>query len=142
MENNINILDEINKGCCMGIDALKFVIEKVNEDNFRELLENQIMEYADFSARIYELYNEYTSEEVHETTRMEKMMTWYGIQKDTILDSGVSNLADLLIRGTTMGVIEGRKILNNKKMDKSVHKICSDYVEMQEDYIEKLKKCL
>ena len=142
MENNINILDEINKGCCMGIDALKFVIEKVNEDNFRELLENQIMEYADFSARIYELYNEYTSEEVHETTRMEKMMTWYGIQKDTILDSGVSNLADLLIRGTTMGVIEGRKILNNKQMDKSVHKICSDYVEMQEDYIEKLKKCL
>lgn len=142
MENNINILDEINKGCCMGIDALKFVIEKVNEDNFRELLENQIMEYADFSARIYELYNEYTSEEVHETTRMEKMMTWYGIQKDTILDSGVSNLADLLIRGTTMGVIEGRKILNNKKMDKSVHKICSDYVKMQEDYIEKLKKCL
>ena len=142
MENNINILDEINKGCCMGIDALKFVIVKVNEDNFRELLENQIMEYADFSARIYELYNEYTSEEVHETTRMEKMMTWYGIQKDTILDSGVSNLADLLIRGTTMGVIEGRKILNNKKMDKSVHKICSDYVEMQEDYIEKLKKCL
>ena len=69
-------------------------------------------------------------------------MTWYGIQKDTILDSGVSNLADLLIRGTTMGVIEGRKILNNKKMDKSVHKICSDYVKMQEDYIEKLKKCL
>lgn len=142
MENNINILDELNKGCCMGIDALKFVIEKVNEDDFRELLENQIMEYADFSARIYELYNEYTSDEVHETTRMEKMMTWYGIQKDTILDSGVSNLADLLIRGTTMGIIEGRRILNNKKMDKSVHKICSDYVKMQEDYIEKLKKCL
>lgn len=142
MENNINILDELNKGCCMGIDALKFVLEKVNEDDFRELLENQIMEYADFSAKIYELYNEYTSEEVHETTRMEKMMTWYGIQKDTILDSGVSNLADLLIRGTTMGVIEGRRILNNKKMDKSVHKICSDYVKMQEDYIEKLKKCL
>lgn len=142
MENNINILDELNKGCCMGIDALKFVLEKVNEDDFRELLENQIMEYADFSARIYELYNEYTSDEVHETTRMEKMMTWYGIQKDTILDSGVSNLADLLIRGTTMGIIEGRRILNNKKMDKSVHKICSDYVKMQEDYIEKLKKCL
>lgn len=142
MENNINILDELNKGCCMGIDALKFVLEKVNEDDFRELLENQIMEYADFSAIIYELYNEYTSDEVHETTRMEKMMTWYGIQKDTILDSGVSNLADLLIRGTTMGIIEGRRILNNKKMDKSVHKICSDYVKMQEDYIEKLKKCL
>jgi len=142
MENNINILDELNKGCCMGIDALKFVIEKVHEDDFHELLENQIMEYADFSGKINELYKEYTKDDAHETTKMEKAMTWYGIQKDTILDSGVSNLADLLIRGTTMGIIEGRRILNNKKMDKFVHKICSDYVKMQEDYVEKLKKCL
>ena len=142
MENNINILDELNKGCCMGMDALKIVVEKVNDGDFRDLLENQIMEYADFSAKIYELYNEYTHEDVHETTKMEKVMTWYGIQKDTILDSGISNLADLLIRGTTMGIIEGRRILNNKKMNKDVHKICSDYVKMQEDYVEKLKKCL
>ena len=73
---------------------------------------------------------------------MEKMMTWYGIQKDTILDDSVSKLADLLINGTNMGIIEGRKLLNNKTMDKKVHKICSEYVKVQEKYIEKLKKFL
>ena len=142
MENNINILDELNKGCCMGVDALKIILEKVNENDFRDLLEKQVKDYLDFSNKISQQYKEYTNDEIHETSKMTKMMTWYGIQKDTILDDGVSNLADMLIRGTTMGIIEGRRILNNKKMDKEVHTLCSDYVKMQEEYVEKLKECL
>ena len=66
-------------------------------------------------------------------------MAWYGIMKDTVLDDSVSKLAELLINGTVMGVIEGRKILNHKKLDKKVHSLCEKYVNMQEKYIEKLK---
>ena len=69
-------------------------------------------------------------------------MTWYGIEKDTLTDSSISNLADLLIRGTNMGIIEGKKLLNNKTMDKKVHKICKEYVKMQELYLDKLKEYL
>ena len=65
-----------------------------------------------------------------------------GIEKDTILDTSVSKLADLLMNGTNMGIIEGRKILNNKKMDDKVHNICEKYVKFQEKYIEKLKNYL
>lgn len=142
MENNINTLDELNKGCCMGMTALDYILEKVSEYDFKELLENQYKEYQELSNRIDELYREYTNEQIHETSIVEKMMTWYGIQKDTILDDSVSKLADLLINGTNMGIIEGRKLLNNKTMDKKVHKLCSEYVKVQEKYIEKLKKFL
>ena len=41
-----------------------------------------------------------------------------------------------------MGIIEGRKILNHKTMDKKVHKICEEYVKMQEKYLDKLKEFL
>ena len=142
MDNNINTLDELNKGCCMGIDALDFILSKVEEDKFKELLDKQLTEYQELSNKINELYREYTSSDIHETNLMEKAMTWYGIQKDTIMDNSVSKLADLLINGTNMGIIEGRKLLNNKTMDKKVHKICSKYVDMQEKYIEKLKEFL
>ena len=57
-------------------------------------------------------------------------------------DTSISKLSDLLINGTTMGIIEGRKILNHKKMDDSIHKICDRYVKFQEKYVEKLKKYL
>lgn len=142
MDNNINTLDELNKGCCMGIDALSFTIEKIDEEKFRELLEKQLHEYQVLSDKISDLYREYTDSSIHETNIMEKMMTWYGINKDVVLDKSVSKVADLLINGTNMGVIEGQKLLNNKTMDKKVHKICKEYVKMQQSYIEKLKEFL
>ncbi|MBQ6135273.1 MAG: hypothetical protein IJI60_03040 [Bacilli bacterium] len=142
MENNINALNELNKGCSMGIQALKFIIPKTKEKNFRTLLKNQLLEYESLSNKINELYQEYSTNEIEKTTLMEKAMTWYGIQMDTFLDSSVTKLADLLIQGTNMGIIEGKKILNHKTLDKKVHKICSEYISMQESYLKKLKEFL
>lgn len=142
MDNNINTLDELNKGCCMGIDALGFILEKIDEEKFRNLLEKQLNEYHKFSDRIEELYKDYTDTSIHETNFMEKAMTWYGINKDMMMDKSVSGVADMLIKGTDMGITEGQKLLNNKTMDKKVHKVCKDYVKMQEKYVEKLREFL
>lgn len=142
MENDVNTLDELNKGCCMGMVALDYIQDKVDEYKFKELLEKQYKEYQDLSNRIDDLYRQYSDDDIHETSMMEKAMTWYGIQKDTLLDNSVSKIADLLIKGTNMGIIEGRKLLNNKTMEKDVHKLCEEYVKMQEKYIERLKKFL
>lgn len=142
MDNNINALNEMNKGCLMGIDSLEIIIKKTSEPTFKELLEKQLNEYQDISNRINELYQEYTDKNIDETTTMEKAMLWTGIEKDTLLDDSVSNIADLLIKGTNMGIVEGRKILNNKTLDKKVHKLCKEYEKMQEKYLDKLKEYL
>ena len=142
MDNNIDILDELHKGACMGIDALNFIFSKVKEEKFKKLLENQKSEYENLAERINKLYRDYTTKDIHETGTMTKIMTWYGIQKDTMMDTSVSNLADLLIRGTNMGIIEGKKIINHKTMDKKVHKICTEYIMMQEKYLDRLKDFL
>ena len=142
MDNNINTLDELNKGCSMGVDALNVILAKVDDNKFKDLLEKQKLEYKDLSDKINDIYEEYSDSEIDKTNLMEKAMTWYGIEKDTLTDSSISNLADLLIRGTNMGIIEGKKLLNNKTMDKKVHKICKEYVKMQELYLDKLKEYL
>ena len=142
MDNNINTLDELNKGCCMGIDSLNIIIPKIDESKFRNLLEKQLIEYKDLSSRITDLYKEYTDTDIHETNLMTKGMTWYGIEMDTMMDKSISNLADMFIKGTNMGIIEGKRLLNNKTMDKKVTKICKEYVKMQEAYLDKLKEYL
>lgn len=73
---------------------------------------------------------------------MTKAMTWYGINMKTLTDHSSSKLAELLLQGTNMGIIEGRRILNNKELDKQVKNIISEYVTMQEDSVEKLKTFL
>lgn len=142
MDNNINTLDELSKGCSMGMTALDIILENEEENDFRKILANQYKEYEDLSNRISELYQEYSNDELHTTSPMEKIMTWYGIKKETILDNSISKTAELLINGTNMGIIEGRKLINNKKVDKKVHKICSEYVKVQEKYLERLKEFL
>ena len=39
MDNqNLNILDEINKGATMGMDAISFISQKVNDTKFKDVL--------------------------------------------------------------------------------------------------------
>ena len=60
----------------------------------------------------------------------------------TLLDNSNSKIAELLLQGTNMGIIEGRKLLNNKNTDKEVEKLVSEYVKNQEEAVEKLKQFL
>lgn len=141
-KNEINVLDELNKGACMGMDAIHFILDKVNDKNLKKELNNQYNKYKSISDKICELYPEYSSKDPHETNTINKVMTWYGIEMKTMMDDSTSKIAELLLQGTNMGIIEGRKLLNNKSMDKDVHKIAQEYVDMQEDAVENLKRFL
>ncbi len=144
MENqNLNILDEVNKGATMGMDAISYVSEKVKDENFKGVLDTEYNKYKDISNRVNNLYDNYSDKEPHETNAMNKMMTWYGIQMKTMTDSTTSKLSELLMQGTNMGIIEGRRLLNqNNNIEPDVKNILNDFVVMQEDSVETLKKYL
>lgn len=138
-ENEMNVLDELNKGACMGMDAIHFILDKVEDEQLKQVLNNQYKKYEDISNQICELYPKYSDKEPHETNAVNKVLTWYGVEMKTLMDNSSSKIAELLLQGTNMGIIEGRKILNNKELDSKVHKIAKEYVDMQEDAVEKLK---
>lgn len=140
-ENEINVLDELNKGACMGKDAINFVLDKVEDDNLKQVLNEQYEKY-NITKRISELYPEYSNNEPHETNALNKALTWYGIEMKTITDKSSSKIAEILLQGTNMGIIEGKKLLNHKHTDPEVNKLMDEYVSMQEDAVEKLKKFL
>ena len=127
-EENINALDEIHKGSCMGMDALHFVLDKVEDNKLKKVSQEEYQQYEEIAKRIEEVYPKYNNDEPHKTNAMTKAMTWYGIE--------------MLLKGVNMGIIEGRKILNKKKIDKEVNDIISCYVTMQEKSVEILKQYL
>ena len=141
-ENEVNVLDELNKGACMGVDAIHFIMDKVKDKELKEELKIQYDKYKSISDKICELYPEYSEKEPHETSTMNKVMTWYGIEMKTMMDDTTSKLAELLMQGTNMGIIEGRRLLNNNDCDPEVRDILQEYVEMQEAAVENLKKFL
>lgn len=142
MQENINALDEIHKGACMGMDALHFVSDKVEDSKLKEVIKKQYQDYQDIKERIDEVYPKYNDGNPHETSAMNKVMTWYGIEMKTMMDKSDSKIAELLLKGVNMGIIEGKKILNNKNIDKEVKDIIDKYISMQEVSVEVLKEYL
>ena len=141
-DNEVNVLDELNKGACMGVDAIHFIMGKVKDEGLRKELDRQYEKYKGISEKINELYPEYSDKHPHETSTMNKAMTWYGIEMKTFMDDSTSKLAELLLQGTNMGIIEGRRLLNHKGTEPEVHALVQEYVAMQEDAVEKLKAFL
>lgn len=142
MQENKNALDELNKGATMGMDSLKFIIEKVEDKDFKRVLSKQYDAYLKISKKVNKIYEDYADKTPHETSTMEKVMVWSDIQMKTINDKSTSKIAEMLLQGTNMGIIEGRKMLNNKVLDKKVNDLIEEFVGMQEEYVEVLKSFL
>ena len=139
---NINALDEIHKGTCMGMDAIDFIKDKIEDEEFRREMDKEYNDYQSIQKQIEDMYSKYDDDDPHSTSPMNKAMTWTSIEMKTMNDTSNSNLAELLLKGVNMGIIEGKKILNNKKLNKKVRKIVDTYVKMQEENVEALKQYL
>ena len=93
-KNDLNVLDEVNKGATMGMDAIEFVEKKVGDEQFRETLNAEYAKYQEISNRANNLYNKFpTEKEPHETGAMNKIMTWWGVQMKVMTDQSNSNIS-------------------------------------------------
>lgn len=137
-----DVLDELNKGACMGKDAIRFILEKAKDKKLRDVLKIQYDNYSKISNEINKIYPDYSNKIPHETNVMNKIMTRYGIEMKTLTDESNSKIAELLLQGTNMGIIEGRKLLNHKNTNEKINKLIEKYIKTQEKAVEELKKFL
>ena len=140
---NKDVLDELNKGCAMGMDAIRDILEKVENKKFKKVLEDEFDKYKRIHQRIEKKYEDYSREEPTETNALNKVMTAMMTEMKLMTDHSDSKIAELLLQGTNMGIIEGKKLLNNKKhLDSEVESILKEYIEMQERSVEIYKEYL
>ncbi|MCI8482430.1 MAG: hypothetical protein HFJ27_05130 [Clostridia bacterium] len=144
MEKNTNlyVLNEVHKGAKMGMDSISTVSKKVSEPNFKDNLSFQYNQYGDILDSVNEIYKKY-GDIPYDNNLMTDAMAWTGIQMNTLTDKSNSHIADMLIQGVTMGIIEGRKLLNqNPNIEQDVRQVLNTFIKMQENNVEKLKTFL
>ena len=138
----IEILKEISKDSKMGMDSINMVGEKVQDEKFHKLLDEQHNEYQNIFDRTQEILKQH-GETIEDVPAMQKMMGWMGIQMNTMNDKSNSQLSELLIQGNDMGVVKGTKLLNNNEFTTpEIKNLLSDFVRLQEKNIDDLKKWL
>ena len=142
-EKNLKILKEIHKATKMGMDSISFVAEKLDDNKLKDNLSFQYTQYGQVMDRVNKLYENY-GEIPEDKNVMNTIMGWTGVQMNTLSDKSPSHIAEMMIEGTTMGIIEGRKLMNNEatQASKDVRDLLNNFVTFQENNVEQLKKFL
>ena len=142
-EKNLKILNQIHKATKMGMDSISFVSEKIDDNELKDNLSFQYTQYGQVMDRVNKLYENY-GDIPEDKNIMDKVMGWTGVQMNTIADKTPSHIAEIMIQGTTMGIIEGRKLINNEtcQINKDVKDLLNNFVTFQENNVEQLKKFL
>lgn len=142
MDNPQYILNEVNKGIKMGMDSISTISDKVGDNNFKDDLLFQYDKYNEILNRVNSELKNY-DDFPKELPLMQKTMGYIDIQMSTLNDKSNSNIAEMLIKGTNMGIIEGVKLKNrNPDVEPTISTILDDFIKFQENNVEKLKKYL
>lgn len=142
MENNLDVLNEVHKGLVMGMESIRVILPKVEDDKFQKVLDEQYQQYGKILDRVNNEFKK-SGQQADDTSTTQKIMGWTGIQMNTMMDKSNSKISEMLIQGTNMGIIEGRKLLNqNDFLDENVKLILDDFVKEQEHDVEILKQWL
>lgn len=142
MDNPQYVLNEINKGIKMGMDSISTISEKVEDNNLKDDLLFQYDKYNEILNRVNSELKNY-DDFPKELPPMQKTMGYIEIQMSTLNDSSNSHIAEMLIKGTNMGIIKGVKLKNrNPDIEPTISNILDDFIQFQENNVEKLKKYL
>ena len=142
MGNAIYVLNEINKGIKMGMDSISNVSEKVEDDNLKNDLKFQYDKYNDILNKVSSELGNY-DDFPQELNPMQKAMGWISVEFNTMDDRSNSKIAEMMLKGTNMGIIEGVKLLNhNPDLEQNVKNILNEFIKFQENNVEQLKKYL
>lgn len=136
------ILNQINQGIKMGMDSISNVSEKVQDSRLKDEL---LFQYDKYNEILNEVNDELTNYDdfPKDLNPMQKAMGWMGVEMNTLTDKSNSKIAELMIQGTNMGIIEGVKLLNhNPDTEQPIKDILNKFINFQQNNVEQLKKYL
>lgn len=141
MNGNAELLNFVYQNAQMGVETIPKLLEIVVEGEFREYLQNQLEGYKSFLHKAERMLRENGYDEKG-IGLLEKMQSYLMLNIQTIMDSSVSHIAEMMIQGSTMGVTDALKNLHKYEngADKDILKLMKSLQEYEEKNIEALKK--
>lgn len=136
------LLDEIYKSVTMGSDSVTTIISKTNDAALRQTLTAQLDGYQNFVGITRGKLTERRLK-VKESGVLAKIPAEMSINMTTMIDNSNTKIAEMMINGSTMGVIEiKRQMRKSKGAADDCMTLASDYVAFEEDNINKMKAFL
>lgn len=142
MDGNAELLNFLYQNAQMGTETLPRIIELSQCPEFTESLKDQNAGYEHFyeEARICLHKRGYDEKGI---STMDKITTYIMMNVQTMKDQSTSHLAEMVIQGSNMGMIQAVKKQNQyQDADPQILKLMNELQKFEEKNIERLKKFL
>lgn len=141
-QNTVDFLSEIYRGSKMGIESINRLLTKVNDNKIYDELKYQARSYEEIAS---EAYNELLkrNNEPKEISPLNKLSSRISVGINTLISNKPSHVADMVIKGNSMGVNEITKSLkSHTDADPAIQGLADRFIQLEKDNIERLRRFL
>ncbi len=139
---DLDLLEKTYQNASVGITAIEAVLGKVKNQNFSNDLHRQLRDYqeiADKSKRQLQM----NGVRAKDVSIYNKTIMKGNIKMNMLMNSSDSHIAQMVIKGSTMGITQMTKLLHSKKnADGASAQIAEEFVKKEENNIEVMKNYL
>ena len=142
MKKQGEIINYIYQNSEMGIATIKQLLTVVEDQDFIDQLQIQYNEYIDINREAKAIIED-KGKEIIDIGTFDKIKTYLMINFQTMSDNSPSHIAEMLIIGSNMGIIQAiRTVRENKDTCESCVQLMKRLEKTELNNIEQLKKFL
>ncbi len=144
MENSdtIKLLRECDAGTKMGISSIDEILDKVQDEKLKKLLEESKAHHEKLEEDTSRLLSQHGAED-KEPNMMAKGMSWMKTNMKMTMDESDATVADLLTDGCDMGIKSLYRYMNQyQAADQESKGICERLIAIEERLEKDLRKYL
>lgn len=143
MSKDLEMLSVIYQNAEMGKDTITHLIEITDSVDFRKRLEAQLIEYQGIFDRADQAIQQQkkTAEGIGSFAKISSYMM---INFKTLADKSPSHIAEMMIQGSTMGIVDMTKKIKELQSEVSpeVLKLAEKLLKTEQSNVEEMKKFL
>lgn len=140
---NEDLLKEIHRATEMGLKATQLIAPKIKDCGLKKEIHRQESCYQKLIQKSEDMLSAYGENIAEPKDTVKKAMLWGSVQLNTLIDSSPEHIAEMMINGTTMGIVDMIRKLNELgDVDYEPRKLAQEFIQGEQRHIEELKKHL
>lgn len=138
----LNVVNAMYKNASMGAESISTILSGVKDLRLRDELEKQREYYQGLGKELDNVYNDINGQP-EDIGAISKAFAELNIRLKTLANPSSGHIAELMITGTNMGIIELEKALNNNPdISWQLKRDTGEALKHEQKYIERLKEFL
>ena len=141
-EYNKKAINDTYKNAHIALQSIKDLLPAVKDQKLKKELKDEYEGYSESIREISE-FMEKNKLKPKDINIFKKATMWTAIRMKTMLNSGKNHIAEMMIKGTVMGITELTAMKNeSERLTEGVKQRIDKLLEIEESYEERLKNFL